>query len=220
MKNSSIIWLGLGFAGLLLLSRKKKTIPIPAPKIISVVVGNGVMGPVFKINYDNGLSYSTFDKEDERIKEWLNNGGKIINHTNDFFVTGINGIGGAESDKFYHNGKEAIKYLMKTQCGECRGALYREDIGDIDLIWGEVTDPVNHKGYGLSHIIEKHGSVISYNNIQFNIEDFIPIVIQFGIKKKENSQKIIFEGNGFRFVVRKKLNGEHRKWLLTAFDLS
>ena len=57
--------------------------------------------------------------------------------------------------QFENKPKEAIEYLCKTKNGDCIHALYREDIGFIDIIWGEVTDPIKHKGYGLAHIILK-----------------------------------------------------------------
>lgn len=117
--------------------------------------------------------------------------------------------------------KEAIKFLRKTKNGECVNALHRDDIGDIDIVWGEVTDPIKHKGYGLAHIIDKHEKEI--NRLGFDIEDFIPIVVQFGNfnLKKSDSQKRVFESEGFRFVIalESETGGKIKKWLLTAFDI-
>ena len=39
--------------------------------------------------------------------------------------------------------KEAIRFLRQQQKGECIAALHRDDIGDIDIVWGEVTDTKN-----------------------------------------------------------------------------
>ncbi|MBR3559488.1 MAG: hypothetical protein IKN78_11525 [Bacteroidales bacterium] len=44
--------------------------------------------------------------------------------------------------------------------GECPKALYREDIGYIDIVWGE-NDPKTNRGFGLKHIVEKHGANIN-----------------------------------------------------------
>lgn len=123
--------------------------------------------------------------------------------------------------QFVRKPKEAIKHLRKMQNGECTKALYRDDIGFIDIVWGEVTDPIKHKGYGLAHIIDKHEPEI--NRLGFKIEDFIPIVVQFGdfnLKKSDN-QKKVFESMGFRFVIalQKEAQGRTKKWLLTAFDI-
>ena len=57
--------------------------------------------------------------------------------------------------------KEAIKFLREKKEGEC--------IGDIDIVWGEITDSIKHKGFGLVHIIDKHESEI--NRLGFNLEE-------------------------------------------------
>ncbi len=114
--------------------------------------------------------------------------------------------------------KEAIKHLMKVQDGECPKALYRNDIGYIDIVWGKVTDPVKHKGYGLAHIIEKHEAQIK--ELGFRVEDFIPIIVQYGsVKESDSKEEFLFESNCYRIVVEKKYKGKSKKWILTAFDL-
>lgn len=65
--------------------------------------------------------------------------------------------------------KEAIKFLREKKEGECIAALHRSDIGDIDIVWGEITDSIKHKGFGLVHIIDKHESEI--NRLGFNLEE-------------------------------------------------
>ena len=117
--------------------------------------------------------------------------------------------------------KEAIKFLREKMNGECIAALHRNDIGDIDIVWGKVSDPIKHKGYGLAHIIDKHE--IEINKLGFNVEDFIPIVVQFGnfnLKKSDN-QKKVFESETFRFIValENSEDGKTKKWLLSAFDI-
>lgn len=115
--------------------------------------------------------------------------------------------------------KEAIRHLLKVQKGECPCALYRSDIGKIDLVWGEVTDTVNHKGYGLSHIVEKHGTDIEA--LGFKIEDFIPIIVQYGnlSEKKSDNKKIMLESDMFRVIIQKEWDGRKKTFLLSAFNL-
>jgi hypothetical protein len=124
---------------------------------------------------------------------------------------------GTQYIEFYHNGKDAIKHLMKVQEGECIAALYRPDIGDIDIVWGENDE--NNKGFGLKHIIEKHGDEIA--QLGFKVEDFIPIIVQFGDFNQKVSEKgrRVYESKMFRFIVDTKYNGKDKIWLLTAFDL-
>jgi len=91
--------------------------------------------------------------------------------------------------------KEAILHLMKAKKGVCPKALYREDIGYIDIVWGKVYDRKLHTGHGLAHIIEKHQKEIK--KLGFEIEDFIPFVIQEGIfnAKRSDSKKTYMKTN-------------------------
>ncbi|WP_369607898.1 putative barnase/colicin E5 family endoribonuclease, partial [Helicobacter trogontum] len=68
---------------------------------------------------------------------------------------------GTNYAEFYKDGKGAIQKLLEERQGQVAGAFYKEELeklsgnGDIDLVWGEVTDAINHKGYGLAHILDK-----------------------------------------------------------------
>ena len=112
----------------------------------------------------------------------------------------------------------AIKHLLKMKTGECPKALYRDDIGYIDIVWGK-NDSKTNKGFGLKHIVEKHGN--SIKELGFEVEDFIPIVVQFGnlsIKKSDN-RKLILESETFRIVIQTRWDNMDKIFLLTAFDL-
>ena len=111
--------------------------------------------------------------------------------------------------QFENNPVAAIKYLRKVKTGEAVNALYREDIGFIDLVWGE-HDTETKKGFGLKHIIEKHEKDI--NELGFDIAQFIPIVVEFGKFNEKASDKdiYVFESDMFRFVVDTKYLGKKR----------
>ena len=63
------------------------------------------------------------------------------------------------------NGEEALKQMSKmAEYAEnpediiIENAMYRSDIGQIDFVWGKPgTGPKFKKGYGISHILAKHG---------------------------------------------------------------
>jgi hypothetical protein len=120
--------------------------------------------------------------------------------------------------QFKDKPKEAIKHLKKVREGECVSALYRKEVGYIDIVWGK-NDPKTNIGFGLKHIIEKHGKEIK--QLGFEIEDFIPIVIQFGNlnAKKSIDGKVVFESNMFRVIIQTAYLGKKKVWLLSAFDL-
>ena len=120
--------------------------------------------------------------------------------------------------QFKNKPKKAILHLMQVKEGEAMAAMFRDDIGFIDIVWGE-NNPITNKGYGLKHIIEKHGKEIK--QLGFAVEDFIPIVVQYGNLnlKKSIDDKVVFESKMFRLVITTKHKGKNKQWLLSAFDL-
>ena len=54
---------------------------------------------------------------------------------------------------------EAVKKLIEEKQGFVQSAYSRADIGDIDVVYGEITDPKKMKGYGLKKIVAKHPEV-------------------------------------------------------------
>lgn len=126
---------------------------------------------------------------------------------------------GEQFTQFKGKPVEAIKWLMKVQRGECIGALYREGIGYIDIIWGEVTNKEKNEGFGLSHIIDKHGK--EFAKLGYSIEHIIPAIIEFGIfnPERSNDTNKVYENEYFRFVVAYDYTIIGKKWLLTSFDI-
>ncbi|MDD5786249.1 LPD23 domain-containing protein, partial [Campylobacter lanienae] len=55
---------------------------------------------------------------------------------------------GTNYAEFYHDGENAIKKLLTERQGQVVGAFEREELGDIDLVWG------NEK-MGLAHILSR-----------------------------------------------------------------
>ncbi|MGP1458951.1 MAG: hypothetical protein ACTTKL_06550 [Treponema sp.] len=107
-------------------------------------------------------------------------------------------------------GQKAVDFIVKQKDGQVRGAFHRPEIGDIDVVWGKVTDAQKHKGYGLSHIIDKHGI-----EIVNKIEEII------------NNGKIIIQANGiatifykdFKLGLSKGWKGKgNNHWILTAYQ--
>lgn len=119
--------------------------------------------------------------------------------------------------QFQGKPKEAIKFLMKKQEGECVNALYRKDIGFIDIVWGK-NDAKTNKGCGLKHIIEKHGEEIK--QLGYKVEDFIPIIVEYGnLSLSDNGEEYLLQSEMFRVVVERYAFGKEKQWVLSAFDL-
>lgn len=132
------------------------------------------------------------------------------------------GIFGPIYRQFKNKPVEAIKHLNRLKDGDCVDAIYRKDIGFIDIIWGEVTDPIKHKGYGLAHIIDKHGKDIE--SLGFSIEQFIPTLILYGdLDESKQPDKLILKGHNFKVVISKKAYKNekiiNKTFVLTSFSM-
>jgi phage-Barnase-EndoU-ColicinE5/D-RelE like nuclease1 len=110
--------------------------------------------------------------------------------------------------QFYHNAAAAIKFLMQQQKGIAVAALHHPKLGDIDLVWGMHVD-ARQSGYGLAKIVAKHPEVIGA------LQSIFENMTVANIDKKRS--QIVLQSNNYKAVVQTVLNGENRRWLMTAF---
>ncbi len=128
------------------------------------------------------------------------------------------GANGPVYNQFVNKSVEAIRFLMKNKKGECVKAFYREDIGFIDLVWGR-NDRVTNKGYGLKHIIEKHGREFEEAGVE--LPEFLSKIIEKGIINQEKSKGIkkFVEFEFFRGYVKLTWDEKEKRLLLTAYHI-
>ena len=119
---------------------------------------------------------------------------------------------GTNYAEFSGQGIKAFNHLSQVKNGFVAGAFYRQDIGDIDLVWGKVWQGKNGniQGYGLSKIKKKHPEITAkkLNDIITNGE--------VTIRKNEATQ--IFY-NGHKVLLKQNWNGKNlkNKWIVTAY---
>ena len=107
-----------------------------------------------------------------------------------------------------YKGQDAVDKLLKEKRGHVKGAFHREDIGDIDLLWGN--DYV-----GLQHIIkqrEKQG--INATEFVSQLED---IVIKGKFHKKNNRGNFEFLHKGKMVIIAPEYHGNKITYILTAY---
>lgn len=113
---------------------------------------------------------------------------------------------------FRGNGIEAFNHLEQVKNGFVSGAFNRQDIGDIDLVWGKVwkNDRGNIDGYGLSKIIQKHPEITA--------QKLNDIITKGKIKTRKNEATQIFY-DGHKVLLKQNWNGESLKnrWIVTAY---
>ena len=105
-------------------------------------------------------------------------------------------------------GQRAIDYLLLKQEGEVKNAFYRNDIGNIDLIWGDDKK-------GLKHIITRR----TQQNI--DVKEFLSNlaeVIEKGqlIRTNDKGRYEIYLNGKMAIIEPKSVNGK-QTFLLTAF---
>ena len=120
---------------------------------------------------------------------------------------------GESYEGYYHSGIKAMRKVIAEKAGQVTGAFNHKELGDIDVVWGKVTDSKLHKGFGLAHILDKHPN--------FDLT-LIPKIIKKGT--------IIKTRNGFNIQLGKyvigindgyKINGvknNNNRWIVTSFE--
>lgn len=125
------------------------------------------------------------------------------------------GLFGIVYNSFRGCPKEAFWYLIDHQEGDLAGVFFREEIGDIDLVWGD-------DNCGVKHILLKHINNKDFPTINQMIETVTDVVSE-GNLYYDNPDKAVFERNGYLAVIRKnyRINGkkpETKNWTLTAYS--
>ena len=110
--------------------------------------------------------------------------------------------------------KEAFWFLIDHQEGDLRAVFSREDIGPIDLVWG-------NKDFGVRPILVKHINQKDFPTVNQMIEK-ISSIIQSGALFSDDADKAILRKDGYLAVVRKNYRTDGKKpepqnWVLTAY---
>ena len=114
--------------------------------------------------------------------------------------------------------------------GQVAGAFYKEGLGDIDLVWGEVF--TNKKGeidgFGLSKILEKHAKNGEFRDFggesaQAQMQNALLKIIDKGEIIDENGRVSIvldYKDKVYRLGLKQNWKGEptKNKWIITAYE--
>ena len=118
--------------------------------------------------------------------------------------------------------KEAFNFLMHHKSGDLLGVFHRDDVGDIDLVWGD-----RKTNQGLDHIIDKHiGQHHDFTSVEDAMNKIDDIINNGTINEKKSKwDKVVIEKDGMAVVIRKNVRDnkgvvldENKNWIVTAFD--
>ncbi|MCK9543970.1 MAG: hypothetical protein M0R03_18275 [Novosphingobium sp.] len=110
---------------------------------------------------------------------------------------------------------DTMRRLTTGEAEVVENAAFNRELGFIDMRMGVPGDPANdfRGGYGLAHIIAKHGNE--------NVVDDLPSRLA-GMRIVErdprHQDRLILEGQGGRAAVATTWHGDQQKWVLTAYD--
>ena len=110
--------------------------------------------------------------------------------------------------------KQAIEHLLKVRRGYVPGAFHRDDIGDIDLVWG-------NKHYGLKHIEKQRNKKgQDFNKLVEEITDVIEHGKMIDDEWNENMKVIVDETKKILIKLTwddEKVENKNRNWLFNGY---
>ncbi|MDY5822008.1 MAG: hypothetical protein SPJ83_04325, partial [Helicobacter sp.] len=169
------------------------------------------------------LARDIFKRVDKEYKKNGNPFGILFN--DEKAIKDLRDMYGDEMARDFFKGKNAVDFLLYTQAGHIENAFYKEGLGGIDLVWGEVTGKGKEaKGWGLAKIIEKHlnaGDFEAFGKGEAGLINAMSEIIQDGKVITQNGvDSIILRKNGeeYRIGVSKGWDkkGEN-KWIITSY---
>ncbi|GAA9678794.1 DUF3519 domain-containing protein [Helicobacter pylori] len=123
--------------------------------------------------------------------------------------------------------REALEKLLQEKNGQVAGAAYREDLGEIDFVWG-TPKTKDSNGYGLAHILEKREK--QYTRLGLNAEQIkerteellksIPEVIEKGVLFKDDLGRVSVELNNIRVGLKNTWddNNLNNHFMVTSYE--
>ena len=100
--------------------------------------------------------------------------------------------------------------MLETKSGQVQGAFHRDDLGEINLVWGQVTDAKKHKGYGLAHIVDKHGEQAARQ---------IPQIIKDGKLARDTQGRLRIETQSHIVGINDTYGDEKiGHWIVTSYE--
>ena len=109
-----------------------------------------------------------------------------------------------------YKGQAAVEKLLRERRGHVKGAFHRDDIGDIDLFWGDEAGNI-----GLGHILKRR------NEQGMDEHEFIKDLAQ--VVEQGNLVKINNDGN-YEYILGRKMviiapayHGNKLNWVVTFY---
>lgn len=122
---------------------------------------------------------------------------------------------GHNYEEYKGMGQLAINHLLETKAGQVKGAFFRYDLqnltgtGEIDVAWGEVLNPKQHTGYGIAHILDKHG---------IKAVKMLGEIIRNGVLHKASNSRFKIKYKKYSVIISPEWKNRKRNIIISGFD--
>ena len=119
-----------------------------------------------------------------------------------------------DSPEYEDNPYKSIYKILTEKRGYISHAIYKEGLGWIGFAYGWTNRKNVNKGFGLIHIVLKHGLSDLYQ---------IPNWIDIGKIDRKNEQtkgKILILGDGFKIALAVNMNNTGKTFIITGYTKS
>lgn len=112
---------------------------------------------------------------------------------------------------------QAVKFLVNHESGDLLGVFHRNDIGDIDMVWGD-------EGGGLCHILNKHINDKDFPTVKDLVSRIEDIINKGEVDKRHsNADKLVLVKDGYLVTIRRNVREKgikiaDKNWVLTAYN--
>lgn len=112
---------------------------------------------------------------------------------------------------------QAVKFLVNHENGDLLGVFHRNDVGDIDMVWGD-------EGGGLCHILNKHINDKDFPTIKDLVSRIEDIINKGEVDERHsNADKLVLVKDGYLVTIRRNVREKgikiaDKNWVLTAYN--
>lgn len=112
---------------------------------------------------------------------------------------------------------QAVKFLVNHESGDLLGVFHRNDVGDIDMVWGD-------EGGGLCHILNKHINDKDFPTVKDLVSRIEDIINKGEVDERHsNADKLVLVKDGYLVTIRRNVREKgikiaDKNWVLTAYN--
>ena len=112
---------------------------------------------------------------------------------------------------------QAVKFLLNHESGDLLGVFHRNDVGDIDMVWGD-------EGGGLCHILNKHINDKDFPTVKDLVSRIEDIINKGEVDERHsNANKLVLVKDGYLVTIRRNVREKgikiaDKNWVLTAYN--